>query len=515
MKLIKAIMSVALATISIILPSLTTASAASSKGEAIDASIEDVYGGANGIITPTFDDGDYPTAQKVKELCEKYDLYATLMIIPDRIPEATTSNKANVSQWREIFEDGRLEPQNHSMSHDIALGESTDKSRVDYEVLDSGDLLDSFFPTNDILCFAPRGGATDNVISQYARELAMSRYYMVRGGTVSGKTQSLSPTFTLGEPGSWSYIIAPSVDRKSVDTLKAHVDNAAKNGTWLCTLSHLVLDELPDDEKYASAYANVDAWFAYMAEVRDRGDIWVTTVSSAIKYIRERQNSTVSATYSDGQITVSIEMAEKTADNLPLTADVFNHPLTVKVAVPKGIGNVVRYNVNGECRTAEVLEEASDRYVYVDVLPNTTVTVSEADDGEPHALKSVRANAPTCLGGGTVAHLACEDCGKTFDKDGEPLESINTDAKGAHSFVDVPRVEPTESAEGNIAHRLCTVCNGKFNFNEEELSDVSIPKLEPEKPEAPIGAIIGGALGALAIAAAAIGFFFIKKKKKA
>ena len=128
-------------------------------------------------------------------------------------------------------------------------------------------------------------------------------------------------------------------------------------------------------------------------------------------------------------------------------------------------------------------------------------------------MKSVKASAPTCLGGGTVAHLVCEDCGKTFDKDGKPLESIASDKIGAHSFVDVSRVEPTETSEGSIAHKLCTVCDKRFNFADEELSDVSIPKLEPtNEPSAPIGAIIGGAL---VVAGAAIAFLFIRKKKKA
>lgn len=472
----------ALLTSTILIAPATLAISAADAEQELNVTVDAAYGGAKGIITPTFDDGDYPTAQKVKALCEKYDLYATLMLIPDRIPEqaSATSTRATISQWREIFEDGRLEPQNHSMSHDIALGESTAHSTVDYEVLDSGDLLDEFFPTHDIICFAPRGGAGDNAMSPYARELAMSRYYMVRGGTVSGKAQSLSPTFSFGEPGSWSYIIAPSVDRKSVDTLKTHVDNTVKNGTWLCTLSHLVLDELPDDEKYASAYENVDAWFAYMAEVRDRGDIWVTTVSSAIKYIREHQNTTVTAKLSDGSIVISAEMAEKTQDNLDLSTEMFNHPLSVKIEVPSDMRNL-RYAIGGECRTVTAFKEGNESYIRIDVLPGTTVTLTKIEkDGTPHDLEFVEGEAPTCISCGTVDHNVCRDCGQLFDKKGNPIDTVAGDKLGKHSLLDVPRVEATETEEGNIAHKTCTVCGKNFNSVGQELDDVSIPTLTPD-----------------------------------
>ncbi len=471
-----------LLTSAILVAPATVAISAADAEQELNVTVDAAYGGAKGIITPTFDDGDYQTAKYLKELCEKYDLYATLMLIPDRIPEqaSSSSTRATLAQWRELFECERLEPQNHSMSHDIALGDGTAQSTVDYEVLDSGDLLDGFFPTHDILCFAPRGGAGDNVMSAYARELAMSRYYMVRGGTVSGKSQSLSPTFNFGEPGSWSYIIAPNVDRKSVDTLKTHVDNTVKNGTWLCTLSHLIFEELPEDEKYASAYDTIDAWFAYMAEVRDRGDVWVTTVSSAIKYMRERQNTTVTAKLGDGDIVISAEMAEKTQDGLELPTEIFNHPLSVKIELPSDIKNL-RYAVGGKCRTVTAFKEGDKNYVRIDVIPGTTVTATEIGaDGDPHNLEFVEGERATCISCGTVDHSVCRDCGQLFDKKGNPIDTAAGDKLGKHSLVDVPRVEATETEEGNIAHKTCAVCGKNFNNVGQELDDVSIPALTPD-----------------------------------
>ena len=56
---------------------LTPVTASASDEASIEAKIENVYGGAKGIVSMTFDDGIYPTALVLEELCEKYDLKAS------------------------------------------------------------------------------------------------------------------------------------------------------------------------------------------------------------------------------------------------------------------------------------------------------------------------------------------------------------------------------------------------------------------------------------------------------
>lgn len=487
----------------------------SAEGEAtLEASIEAAYGGAKGIITPTFDDGDYDTAVALKTLCDKYDLSATVMLIPGRIVDnPTAASQTTQEQWMSIFADGRIEPQSHSMTHSGALGSKNDPTvaTIESEILGSAERLRELFPNCDILCYAPQGGAdTYNCLTDSARELAMSEYYMIRGAGNSG-LQSISPSFTLGAEGSWSYILAPSVDSKSIDELKQWVDDTVKNGKWYCAYGHKIAAEAGTR---ISSYETMEAWFAYMAEARDRGDVWVTTLSSAIKYVRERQSSTVNAKYDGNKITVSVEMADTTEDGLALSADVFDHPLTVKIAVPSHI-KTVRYTLGGECYTADTFKEDNVRYLRVDILPDSTLTLTNLGDAEtPHDLESVKSTQPTCLGGGTVAHFVCKDCRKIFDKSGAPLDKIETDDIGAHKLVDVPRVEATETSEGNIAHKHCSVCEKNFNANEEELSDVSIPKLVAEDNDSGDGAIliIIGAVAAVAVIAGAV-IIFAKKKK--
>ena len=87
--------------------------------------------------------------------------------------------------WKAIFSSGRVEPQNHSMTHKAlgtnAEGEYKTEEKVKSEIIDSGNLLKEMFPEYDFLCLAPTGGAGDPSLTEAARKLAMTKYYMLRG----------------------------------------------------------------------------------------------------------------------------------------------------------------------------------------------------------------------------------------------------------------------------------------------------------------------------------------------
>ena len=446
--------------------------------QALNVEVDAAYGGAKGIVTMTFDDGDYETAKYLQTLCEKYDLYATLMLVAGRINSASGKT---VEEWNEIFESGRIEPQSHSMTHDPALGTKNEgiitEAILEREIVDSYEALSEFFQDTDILCYAPRGGANQyNCLTDEARALAMSTYYMIRGAG-DDALQNISPSFNFGELGSWSYIPSISVDNQPLNVLKQRINDTVSNGAWYCAYGHKIAES---GGSLVSAYDTIESWFAYIDTVRDRGDIWVTTISSAVKYIRERQNTVVTATLSDGKIIVEADMAEKTQDGLDLPTEVFNQPLSVKIEVPNDMVTV-RYAFGGECRTASSFVENDRRYVRIDVLPESVVTIAGIDeDDTPHDLEFIKGEPSTCLAGGTVDHNKCRACGQIFDSKGNPLETIENNKLGKHDLVDVPKVEATETEEGNIAHKACSVCNKKFNAYGVELDDVSIPMLEPD-----------------------------------
>ena len=333
--------------------------------DAMNAEIMTVYGGADGIISMTFDDGHYDTMLVLDELFTKYDLKASIMMIGEK---STT----NPGKYQEIFDGGRLEPQSHSMSHvkltDEEVPFDQQAAVFNYEIAESRTVISALFPKDDIITFAiPYGGMSDA-----AYDVAAEHYYAIR--TTRYGVQSLDPGFSR-EYGSWSMMYSPATYQSSFDYaedpaakqwewIKTAIDNAA--GGWYIPITHRVGDVEETDLTYAMA----DKMFAYIAGLRDEGKVWVTTYSEAVKYVRERQNSTARAYIEGGSIYVEVSMTDVTADGLALDADVFNTPLTVRVEVPSEYGTIYYTTAEREY-VAEPFSDGSKNYVYVNVAPNS------------------------------------------------------------------------------------------------------------------------------------------------
>ena len=450
------------------------------KLENLEVTIATVYGGAKGIVSMTYDDGNYASALVIEELCEKYDLEASLMLIAERMKNADGTLTPS-EKWVELFDKGYLEPQNHSMSHmgfrkdyenpKTGAKDNDNMTPENYksEILDSKELLEECFHDYDFICYAiPHGGWCVDALN-----VAAPVYYMIRS-TARGK-QSLDPSTELGVTGSWSRLYSPTVTyvkgEGQLEYLKSEIDTAAE-GYWYCPIAHVVGDfdgaEIPLEV--------LDAWYKYIAEVRDRGDIWVTTASAATKYIRERQNSTARVSYEGGKLTVKVDMASVTADGLPLDKSVFDQPLTLKVQLPEGYSRVA-YSIGGECRVADSFSEGGVTYAFVDVIPDSReVTLTSVDESyKAHKLESVAATAPTCMALGNVEHERCTVCGVCFDAEGKRLRSVELPL-GEHTLTSVA-FKPTSCTEdGTIMHKHCEVCLKNFDSNMNELEKVTVSK---------------------------------------
>ena len=103
--------------VSLLITSLSAmASATDEEKVTLRSAYAPVYGGAKAIATLTFDDSIYPTALLVQQMCEKYGMEATMMMIVERIG-ASGDNHADAATWAALFAKGQIEPQSHSYSH--------------------------------------------------------------------------------------------------------------------------------------------------------------------------------------------------------------------------------------------------------------------------------------------------------------------------------------------------------------------------------------------------------------
>lgn len=363
----------------------TTSAFASDEKTPLEASIERVYGGAKAMASLTFDDSIYPTALLVQEMCEKYGMEATMMMWVERIG-ASGSNYADAATWNALFAKGQLEPQNHSYSH-IDLRSNTEagaanQTQENYiqQIVTAQQMLAEMFPDYDIISFASAfGGLSADAIS-----VAMTTHYSIRGVSRSA-IQSTNPG-TSGGSGSWTNLYSPGVtmidenatEEEQLAYLKSVIDEYVAAGGWYTPFIHRVGDEAGAE----MSAAITDAYFAYLDTYQESGELWVTKHSSAVKYIRERQNSTATAYAKGGKVYVSATMASQTADGLPLPTDVFNHPLTVRVSLPEDCAGV-SYVVGGKTQYAEARKDAISCYAYIDVIPNGGETVVTTIAGVP------------------------------------------------------------------------------------------------------------------------------------
>ena len=353
--------------------------------ENYSAEIMQAYGGAKGILSMTFDDGDWDTNVWLNQMFEKYDLYGSTMAIVQGNYEKKNADgtysmdTAKVAKWVDLFEIGRLEPESHTYTHLVLPNDNwashngtqhlANNTAANYqqELVASKQLIKDYLGY-DAICLAP----SNNTLSDGAMAVVKQTYYAVRQGDrfqQLSQIQSLDPTPGSSAMGGWYNLAMHAFydgNHNGINvTIPNAVDYVSKNGGWVVTMCHGIRENSGD-----ATYAEAEAAFQKFSEYQKAGTVWVTTFGNATRYIRERQNSTVSYSYSSTGVTIKVTMANKTADNLPLDPAIFNHPLTVKIQVGNGVEKIA-YNLDGVRRSAPTFIENGNTYAYVDVIPNS------------------------------------------------------------------------------------------------------------------------------------------------
>ena len=360
------------------------------------ASLTPAKDGAKGVLTMTYDDGLLGTAKWVNGKNKIYGTNGSCMMVPNF--HGTEPNyKGNLNEWIALFADGTLEPECHSMTHDLVLPSEKWSSfegskynniqeNYDVELVQSKAYIEASFPGHAVLCFAP----SNNTLSTYsfksdgngnlvknasgnpvvvedggAQAVANATYFAIRQGQRG--FQSLDPAFNA-EPGGWYNLYMQSF-RSTTDQNeklrlgKGYVDEAVQKGKWLIIMCHGITSS-GDSADIKQSHA--DQFFAYASTYIQSGELWAATFGDATRYIRERQNTTVSARFENGAVLVDMKINRTTADNKYLTERDFSDPLTVEVRVPNA-WTAVSYTDGGETLTAEVYKHDGAAFAMVNL----------------------------------------------------------------------------------------------------------------------------------------------------
>ena len=353
------------------------------------ATILQVKNGAKGILTMTYDDGLYETAVWVNQKNKQYGLNGSCMLVAERMTSGV------VAKWKTLFADGTLEPECHSMTHDVLPADWSShyagnkgnniQSKYSYELIDSKVKLESSFPGRKILCFAPANNtlstasfavdASGNAILTKplndggAQAVANATYYAIRQGRYG--IQSLDPTLDA-EVGGW-YNLTIEWFREWMNGNAdgpGWLDDTVQEGGWLIVMCHAIYgDGASNSGAKDQTTTEADRFFAHAGEYVASGDLWCATFGEATKYIRERQNTTVTERLDGNTVYVDMKINRKTADGKTLAQNVFNYPLTVEVKVPSNWKSVRYYDGNGKQQVSAVYVRDGASYVMVNMIP--------------------------------------------------------------------------------------------------------------------------------------------------
>lgn len=367
--------------------------------DVFSAEIMYAKGGADSIISMSFDDGYYDTAVFLNEQYAEKGLKGSLAFISDRIKNADEETKAN---WQNLIAQGNLEALSHSASHvyiapdDGSYPQYEENNTVEnyqHEIVDSKADMEEIFGY-DPLVFCPAGG----IMSGDGFEYVKDNYYSARltesiGNVVKGHEvlmQTLDPAVGT-EPGDWYNLKTLSVylsgSSQRAQLLCDYVDTAIAQKGWFLPYCHGIVETGDKASANNMTAEDAETFFSYIQQKQNEGKVWCAGIREATVYIRERQASEATVTGDDNSRTVSLKMTEETSDGLSLTGEEFTMPLTVKAEVPAG-WETVTCNVNGDTAILNAFSEKAKRYVYVDLVPNGENAVltmnTEREAGDDH-----------------------------------------------------------------------------------------------------------------------------------
>jgi hypothetical protein len=325
----------------------------------------------------TFDDGLKKTSALLDELCGKYGVVATLMLCTHAINDETAPF------WQDLFKRGNVAPDSHSMWHKYLTNshpENLTDEIITEEIEGSYEVLKKYFPEHDCLTF----GIPYSSYVPKAFEHLFRSAYAVRGGTCvlayefcRGKMQTLDPKPGSNEPGGW-YMpygmrimnekshAAKGYEYLTVDNFLAYLDKCVRDRGWFISGTNGIVE----GENLDIKAEDLERVLARMQEYINKGELWAPSFSDATKYVRERQNSSVTVTeIGEGEYSVNLTMADMTEDNLPLPASIFNMPLTVRVNLDADWDGIT-YTQGDKTETVPAFVDCGVKFAYLDIIPN-------------------------------------------------------------------------------------------------------------------------------------------------
>jgi oligosaccharide reducing-end xylanase len=231
----------------------------------------------------------------------------------------------------------------HTVDHSDLSGMSSSAQITEYS--QSQATINSYIPGNQCLTIAYPNcdEGTQSLISQY----------YIAGRVCSGQIMPATPSnfYQL------SCFILGSAGINTLSGIEAEDNAAASSGGWCVFLIHAM-----DSENGYSPISHTLFQQSIQYLAANRSTFWVNTFLNVVKYIKERNDVSISESSNTGD---SITLA--VTDTLSNT--IYNYPITIRRPLPAGWGSA-NVSQNAQAVPSSIVKVNSTAYVMFDVVPD-------------------------------------------------------------------------------------------------------------------------------------------------
>lgn len=437
--------------------------------------------------TATYDDGIIDSLKKFAPLHQKYGFGATIALAPTFIDDkkhpddgyySGNGGKVSMGSWddfRDLLKTGVFEVSSHMMNHAMSGTAGNYKGRgvpdfleqegaaaLEKDFRDSKARLESELNVPCETIIYPHYDTNDEI-----NAIAEKVYIAARtsGDEFIGNSPDGNNYYSIY---SKTFLDAPNAGAPadtSVAEAKGWLDKAIEKGYWLMTVGHGA-----DYEGWGAPPLSVyDGFYSYVAQNRDK--VWADTMANIAKYMKERNNSTITEVVSADGSSYSVNLTD-TLDNT-----IYNEKLTMRLKVPDTWSkvNVTQNGVKVDCT---VEDGDLDNFVYYNVLPDAgTIKVEKHTSTTPGVTPAPGTTIPapsTIPGNVEIAAPVVNGGVATVTVDNAALTKALTASEVA--LVDIPKVEGATSYVANLpATALASALTGQVIQIATDFGAIAVP----------------------------------------
>ena len=374
--------------------------------EEVSTEIMKSKNGADATVVFVHDDGDNTTIPYLNSVFPKYNLNGTVAIIGNRVDETDEINR-----WREFLNksNGRLNFACHTYHHEY-MGATDDEERtytwgnesytypagyMTETIVNERARINALFPGERMLTFVkpgstPPDGETEQV-SDVAKAMIRAHYIAMRN--TGGGVDSIPPADI--------YSVKSLMGRYTEDYTsgnyqtavywKSFLDQAISKRGLIVYLFHSIKGD-SSANSLTTSQTRVSILLKAIGEKAASGKVWSAKFDEAMQYAAEYGANPVATAIAhfddDPYISVGLtdEISKIDTDEVGIFKgrDMYDYPLTVKVAVPFDWTYVkLTQSYNNRSEIAKTFIDGGTRYVYANVVPDKEDAIlSEAGSGD-------------------------------------------------------------------------------------------------------------------------------------